>query len=111
MTLFEDFKIWWDMPKDGVSAHVPGFTDRTADEGARAFFIAGQKGDARGVALKQASFTLPYGEATAIIGRSGSGIQEERWRACHYNRLGEVDVDVNIRASLVNTVGLWAGHT
>lgn len=29
--------------------------------------------DARGVALDKVSFTLPFGEATAIIGRSGSG--------------------------------------
>jgi pimeloyl-ACP methyl ester carboxylesterase len=43
-------RVWWEMPRDGVSAQVPGFTDRTADEGARAFFIAGQKGDPRGVA-------------------------------------------------------------
>ncbi len=29
--------------------------------------------DARGAALDNVSFTLPYGEATAVIGRSGSG--------------------------------------
>jgi len=49
-------RVWWDMPKDGVSSKVRGFTDRTADEGARAFFIAGQKGDARGVAREYKRF-------------------------------------------------------
>jgi non-heme chloroperoxidase len=74
-------RVWWDMPKDGVSARVPGFTDRTADEGARAFFIAGQKGDARGVAREYKRFCDPpadvaaltapaffyYGEADALV--------------------------------------------
>ncbi len=49
-------RVWWDMPDDGVAAHVRGFDDRTADEGARAFFIAGQKGDARGVAREYKRF-------------------------------------------------------
>ncbi len=49
-------RVWWEMPKDGVSAHVRGFDDRTADEGARAFFIAGQKGDPRGVAREYKRF-------------------------------------------------------
>jgi pimeloyl-ACP methyl ester carboxylesterase len=39
-----------------VSAKVRGFTDRTADEGARAFFIAGQMGDPRGVAREYKRF-------------------------------------------------------
>lgn len=43
-------RIWWEMPEDGVAAKVPGFTDQSGDEGARAFFIAGQKGDPRGSA-------------------------------------------------------------
>lgn len=49
-------RVWWDMPKDGVSAKVRGFADRTADEGARAFFIAGQNGDPRGVAREYKRF-------------------------------------------------------
>ena len=49
-------RIWWEMPRDGVAAHVRGFDDRTADEGARAFFIAGQKGDTRGVAREYKRF-------------------------------------------------------
>ena len=74
-------RVWWDMPKDGVSAHVPGFSDRTADEGAHAFFIAGQKGDVRGVAREYKRFcdaparisglTAPayfyYGEADKLV--------------------------------------------
>lgn len=59
-------RVWWDMPKDGVSAHVPGFTDRTADEGARAFFIAGQKGDARGVAREYKRFCAPPADVSAL---------------------------------------------
>ncbi|MFM9934785.1 MAG: alpha/beta fold hydrolase [Novosphingobium sp.] len=49
-------RVFWAMPADGVAAKVPGFTDRTADEGARAFFIAGQRGDARGVAREYKRF-------------------------------------------------------
>lgn len=49
-------RVFWAMPKDGVAAKVPGFTDRTADEGARAFFIAGQRGDIRGVAREYRRF-------------------------------------------------------
>ena len=59
-------RVWWDMPKDGVSAHVPGFTDRTADEGARAFFIAGQKGDPRGVAREYKRFCAPPADVSAL---------------------------------------------
>lgn len=49
-------RVWWDMPKDGVSARVRGFTDRAADEGARTFFIAGQRGDPRGMAREYKRF-------------------------------------------------------
>lgn len=84
-------RVWWEMPKDGVAARVRGFTDRTADEGARAFFIAGQKGDARGVAREYkrfcdkpasvAGFTAPaffyYGEADRLVPPS----QGEVWAA------------------------------
>jgi pimeloyl-ACP methyl ester carboxylesterase len=47
---------FWAMPADGVAAKVPGFADRAADEGAHAYFIAGQRGDARGVAREYRSF-------------------------------------------------------
>lgn len=74
-------RVWWDMPVDGVSAKVRGFSDRTADEGARAFFIAGQRGDARGVAREYRRFCDPparvenllapaffyYGEADRLV--------------------------------------------
>ena len=59
-------RVWWDMPKDGVSAHVPGFADRTADEGAHAFFIAGQGGDPRGMAAEYRRFCQPPASATAV---------------------------------------------
>jgi len=72
---------FWAMPADGVAAKVPGFTDRAADEGAHAYFIAGQRGDARGVAREYrrfcdapapvAAFPAPaffyYGEADALV--------------------------------------------
>lgn len=74
-------RVWWAMPRDGVSARVRGFTDRSADEGARAFFIAGQMGDPRGVAREYrhfcdapanvSAFTAPayfyYGEADPAV--------------------------------------------
>lgn len=74
-------RVWWDLPAGGVAAAVPGFADRAADEGARAFFIAGQHGDARGVAREYkrfcdapaavAAFPAPaffyYGEADKLV--------------------------------------------
>ncbi|MEQ1497909.1 MAG: alpha/beta hydrolase [Novosphingobium sp.] len=59
-------RVWWEMPKDGVSAHVRGFTDRTADEGARAFFMAGQNGDPRGVAREYKRFCAPPADVSAL---------------------------------------------
>jgi pimeloyl-ACP methyl ester carboxylesterase len=74
-------RVFWAMPKDGVAAKGPGFTDRTADEGARAFFIAGQRGDVRGAAREYrrfcdapaavSAFPAPaffyYGEADPLV--------------------------------------------
>jgi pimeloyl-ACP methyl ester carboxylesterase len=74
-------RTFWAMPADGVAAHVPGFADRAADEGAHAYFIAGQRGDARAVAREYKSFcTAPapvsqfpapayftYGEADPLV--------------------------------------------
>ena len=72
---------FWAMPPDGVAAHVPGFADRASDEGAHAYFIAGQHGDARAVAREYrrfcdapapvAAFPAPafftYGEADKLV--------------------------------------------
>jgi non-heme chloroperoxidase len=49
-------RVFWAMPADGVVAKVRGFADRAADEGAHAYFIAGQRGDARGVAREYRRF-------------------------------------------------------
>lgn len=82
-------RTFWAMPADGVAAKVPGFIDRAADEGAHAYFIAGQRGDARGVAREYRRFcdapapvaALPapaffyYGEADALVPPS----QGEYW--------------------------------
>lgn len=82
---------FWAMPPEGVAAKVPGFTDRTADEGAHAFFIAGQHGDARGVAREYRRFCDPpapvrafsapayfyYGEADKLVPPA----QGEYWAA------------------------------
>lgn len=61
-------RVWWEMPRDGVAAHVRGFDDRTADEGARAFFIAGQKGDPRGVAREYKHFCDPAADVSKFSG-------------------------------------------
>ena len=72
---------FWAMPADGVAAKVPGFADRAADEGAHAYFIAGQRGDARAVAREYrrfcdapapvSAFPAPayftYGEADPLV--------------------------------------------
>lgn len=63
-------RVWWDMPKDGVSAKVRGFTDVAADEGARAFFIAGQMGDPRGMAAESRRFCEPPADVSAFKGPS-----------------------------------------
>lgn len=59
-------RVWWDMPKDGVAAKVRGFADRTADEGAHAFFIAGQMGDARGMAAESLRFCDPPADVSTF---------------------------------------------
>ena len=59
-------RVWWDMPKTGVSAKVRGFTDRTVDEGARTFFIAGQKGDPRGMAREYKRFCQPPADVSKV---------------------------------------------
>lgn len=72
---------FWAMPPDGVAAKVPGFADRAADEGARTFFIAGQRGDVRAIAREYRRFCDPpapvaafpapayfyYGEADTLV--------------------------------------------
>lgn len=72
---------FWAMPPDGVAAKVAGFADRAADEGAHAYFIAGQHGDARAVAREYRSFCntpapvaafpapafFTYGEADPLV--------------------------------------------
>ena len=60
-------RVWWDMPSNGVSAKVRGFTDRTADEGARTFFIAGQKGDPRGMAREYKRFCMAPADVSKVI--------------------------------------------
>jgi pimeloyl-ACP methyl ester carboxylesterase len=49
-------RVFWALPATGVAGKVPGFADRAADEGAHAYFIAGQRGDARGVAREYRGF-------------------------------------------------------
>jgi pimeloyl-ACP methyl ester carboxylesterase len=39
-------QIWWGFPDNSPTHAIPGFSDRAYDEGARAFFIRGQMGDA-----------------------------------------------------------------
>jgi pimeloyl-ACP methyl ester carboxylesterase len=39
-------QIWWGFPDNSATRTIPGFADRAYDEGARAFFIRGQMGDA-----------------------------------------------------------------
>lgn len=72
---------FWAMPPQGVAAKVSGFADRAADEGAHAYFIAGQRGDARAVAREYRSFCaapapvaafpapafFTYGEADPLV--------------------------------------------
>jgi non-heme chloroperoxidase len=59
-------RVFWAMPQDGVVAKVPGFADRAADEGAHAFFIAGQHGDARGVTREYRRFCDAPAAVTAF---------------------------------------------
>ena len=59
-------RVFWAMPPEGVVAKVPGFADRAADEGAHAYFIAGQRGDARGVAREYRRFCDAPAAVTAL---------------------------------------------
>jgi pimeloyl-ACP methyl ester carboxylesterase len=72
---------FWAMPPEGVASKVTGFADRAADEGAHAYFIAGQHGDSRGVVREYRSFCnapaavaafpapafFTYGEADKLV--------------------------------------------
>jgi pimeloyl-ACP methyl ester carboxylesterase len=42
----DDPQIWWGFPDTSPTYAIPGFSDRAYDEGARAFFIRGQMGNA-----------------------------------------------------------------
>lgn len=42
----ENPQIWWGFPQASPTNLIPGFAERAQDEGARAFFIRGQMGDA-----------------------------------------------------------------
>jgi pimeloyl-ACP methyl ester carboxylesterase len=57
---------FWAMPANGVASKVRGFADRAADEGAHAYFIAGQRGDARGVAREYRRFCDPPAAVSAL---------------------------------------------
>ncbi|WP_082697964.1 alpha/beta fold hydrolase [Novosphingobium fuchskuhlense] len=59
-------RVFWAMPPDGVAAKVSGFIDRAADEGAHAYFIAGQQGDARAVAREYHRFCDAPAPVTAF---------------------------------------------
>ncbi len=59
-------RVFWAMPPAGVVSKVPGFADRAADEGAHAYFIAGQHGDARGVAREYRRFCEAPAAVTAF---------------------------------------------
>ena len=39
-------QVWWGYPASSATHAIPGFADRAYDEGARAFFIRGQMGNA-----------------------------------------------------------------
>jgi non-heme chloroperoxidase len=71
-------RVWWDLPATGVAAHVHGFAERAADEGAHAFFIGGQKGDPRGMADEYLRFCAPPADVS-------------RYRAPAYFYYGEAD--------------------
>ncbi|QXQ07672.1 alpha/beta hydrolase [Sphingosinicellaceae bacterium] len=73
---------WWHMADTSPTKRIPGFADRSYDEGARAFFIRGQGGDALPEAAEMKRYcgqSLPdvshvkaplftyYGEADALV--------------------------------------------
>jgi pimeloyl-ACP methyl ester carboxylesterase len=59
-------RIWWTLPPDGVVRRIPGFADRAADEGARAFFIAGQGGDPAPMAAEIQRFCLTPADVSRV---------------------------------------------
>lgn len=61
-------RIWWELPPTGVAAKVRGFADKAADEGARAFFIRGQMGDAHGMAAESRRFCETPANVSAYKG-------------------------------------------
>lgn len=74
-------RVFQAKPPEGMASKVRGFVDRAADEGAHAYFIAGQHGDTRGVVREYRSFCdapaavkafpapayFTYGEADKVV--------------------------------------------
>ncbi len=64
---------WWAFPASSPTHRIPGFADRAYDEGARAFFIRGQMGDARPEAAEMLRYCharladLPLARVTAPV--------------------------------------------
>ena len=58
---------WWAFPEDSPTHAIPGFGAAAADDGARAFAIAGQKGDgAAEIAEVERYCTLPLPDVAAV---------------------------------------------
>ncbi|WP_421846571.1 alpha/beta fold hydrolase [Novosphingobium sp.] len=74
-------RVFQAKPPEGMASKVRGFVDRAADEGAHAYFIAGQHGDTRGVVREYRRFCdapapvkafpapayFTYGEADKVV--------------------------------------------
>lgn len=59
-------RVWWALPPDGVVSHLPSFAERAADEGARAFFIAGQMGDPAPMVAETRRFCMPPADVSRV---------------------------------------------
>jgi pimeloyl-ACP methyl ester carboxylesterase len=56
---------WWHMSDHSPTKQIPGFADRSYDEGARAFFIRGQKGDPTPEAAEMKRYCQPLPDVSA----------------------------------------------
>jgi non-heme chloroperoxidase len=57
---------WWHMADTSPTKHIPGFADRSYDEGARAFFIRGQKGDPTPEAAEMKRYCAPLPDVSHV---------------------------------------------
>jgi pimeloyl-ACP methyl ester carboxylesterase len=59
-------QAWWAFPANSPTFHIPGFSDRAYEEGARTFFIRGQMGDGTPEAAEMQRYCGPAPDVSKV---------------------------------------------